>query len=83
MPFKAVALTASAAFAHQQTLLGAAAFTAKRFVSRTRVVSMGHGAHASDNNPDILDKEKHRSLTGISVVIPVLRCMQCIGWATG
>eukprot|EP00775_Hariotina_reticulata_P002588 gene2588-2890_t len=25
---------------------------------------MGHGAHASDNNPDILDKEKHRSLTG-------------------
>jgi hypothetical protein len=25
---------------------------------------MGHGSHSSDNNPEILEKEKQRNLTG-------------------
>lgn len=25
---------------------------------------MGHGSHASDNNPDVLEREKQRNLQG-------------------
>lgn len=28
------------------------------------VVCMGHGSHASDNNPEIIQREKERNLTG-------------------
>ncbi len=38
--------------------------TARRLLHTSPVVAMGHGSHASDNNPEVLEREKQRSLTG-------------------
>lgn len=38
--------------------------TARRFLHSSPVVAMGHGSHSSDNNPEVLEREKQRSLTG-------------------
>eukprot|EP00879_Flechtneria_rotunda_P007295 GHRR01007653.1.p2 GENE.GHRR01007653.1~~GHRR01007653.1.p2 ORF type:complete len:151 (-),score=32.37 GHRR01007653.1:2873-3325(-) len=56
-----IALSAANAAVPSQQLFAA---VAARRISTRGVVAMGHGSHHSDNNPEILEQEKQRNLTG-------------------
>lgn len=59
------AVGAAASLAPAQPLMGAPcmSYAARRLISNSTVV-MGHGSHASDNDPHVLEQEKQRNLQG-------------------
>ncbi|WIA38376.1 hypothetical protein OEZ86_001706 [Tetradesmus obliquus] len=62
--YSKIASAAAAGLAPQpHSALFAAASAAKRLIHSSTAV-MGHGSHASDNNPDVLEREKQRNLQG-------------------
>eukprot|EP00882_Tetradesmus_deserticola_P000405 GHRQ01000446.1.p1 GENE.GHRQ01000446.1~~GHRQ01000446.1.p1 ORF type:complete len:154 (+),score=45.62 GHRQ01000446.1:207-668(+) len=62
--YSKIASAAAAGLAPQpNSVLFAAASAAKRLIHRSTAV-MGHGSHTSDNNPDVLEREKQRNLQG-------------------